>query len=167
VAAVGQQRADRIMANIVRMTYDGKSLPTDLAKWRPRFLLEAIPEILETKKAHYRLFREAFPGIEIRSVTSGFRVRSWSGRGASGLSARSEQGLEVVEQQPSSITQLLWALGLIPIPVSDDWSFVLDVLFCGLMLAGLRCHRATNMPFWKIDKYVRSRWGRTRSGPTT
>ena len=53
------------------------------------------------------------------------------------------------------ITQLLWALGLIPIPVSDDWSFVLDVLFCGVTLAGLRYHRATNMPFWKIDKYVR------------
>ena len=47
------------------------------------------------------------------------------------------------------------ALGLVPVPVSDDWSFVLDVLFCGITLAGLRCHRATNMPFWKIDKYVR------------
>src|SRR5512137_1748156 len=46
VEAVGQERADRIMGNIVRMTYDGKGLPADLKKWRPRFLLEAIPEIL-------------------------------------------------------------------------------------------------------------------------
>jgi len=62
---------------------------------------------------------------------------------------------EVVEEETSPITQLLWALGLIPVPVSDDWSFVLDVLFCGVTLAGLRYHRATNMPFWKIDKYIR------------
>ena len=72
VEAIGQQRADRVMGNIVRMTYDGTSLPADLKRWRPCFLLEAIPEILEVKKAHYKVFREAFPGIEIRSVTSGF-----------------------------------------------------------------------------------------------
>ena len=28
--------------------------------------------------------------------------------------------------------------GLIPVAVSDHWSFVLDVLFCGVTLAGLR-----------------------------
>ena len=39
VEAVGQQRADRIMGDIVRMTYDGTSLPADLKKWRPCFLL--------------------------------------------------------------------------------------------------------------------------------
>ena len=39
---------------------------------------------------------------------------------------------EIVEREPSPITQLLWSLGLIPVPVSDDWSFVLDVLFCGV-----------------------------------
>jgi enoyl-CoA hydratase/carnithine racemase len=50
-------------------------------------------------------------------------------------------------------------LGLIPIPVSDHWSFVLDVLFCGLTLAGTRYHHASNMPFWKIDKYVRQLLG--------
>jgi enoyl-CoA hydratase/carnithine racemase len=44
---------------------------------------------------------------------------------------------------------------MIPMSVSDNWSFVLDVLFCGITLAGLRYHHATNMPFWKIDKYVR------------
>jgi enoyl-CoA hydratase/carnithine racemase/3-hydroxyacyl-CoA dehydrogenase len=156
VEAIGQERADRVMGNIVRMTYDGRSLPADLKRWRPRFLLEAVPEILEVKKAHYRLFREAFPGIEIRSVTSGFPA-SELGVGVAHPAFPHEVNKvwEVVEEQTSSVTQLLWALGLIPVPVSDDWSFVLDVLFCGVTLAGLRYHRAANMPFWKIDKYVR------------
>ena len=44
---------------------------------------------------------------------------------------------------------------MVPVPVSDDWSFVLDVLFCGITLAGLRYHQATNMPFWKVDKFIR------------
>jgi enoyl-CoA hydratase/carnithine racemase len=46
-------------------------------------------------------------------------------------------------------------MGLIPIPVGDYWSFILDVLFCGITLAATRYHRASNMPFWKVDKYVR------------
>jgi enoyl-CoA hydratase len=156
VEAVGKQRADRIMGNIVRMTYDGNTLPADLKNWRPRFLLEAIPEILEIKKAHYKLFQEAFPGIAIRSVTSGF-PSSELGVGVAHPAFPHEINKiwEVVEEETSPVTQLLWALGLIPVPVSDDWSFVLDVLFCGATLAGLRYHRATNMPFWKIDKYVR------------
>ena len=45
---------------------------------------------------------------------------------------------EIVEPEPSAATQLLWTLGMIPVPVSDDWSFVLDVLFCGLTQAALR-----------------------------
>ncbi|HYW78887.1 MAG TPA: hypothetical protein VE890_04885, partial [Thermoguttaceae bacterium] len=156
VEAVGRERADRIMGNIVRMTYDGNSLPADLEKWRPRFLLEAIPEILEVKKAHYKIFQEAFPGIEIRSVTSGF-PSSELGVGVAHPAFPHELNKvwEIVEQETSPVTQLMWALGLVPVPVSDDWSFVLDVLFCGVTLAGLRYHRATNMPFWKIDKYVR------------
>lgn len=156
VAAVGQERADRIMGNIVRMTYDGTSLPADLGKYRPRFLLEAIPEILEIKKAHYRLFRESFPEIGIRSVTSGF-PSSELGVGVAhpAFPHETNKVWEVVDKENSSVTRLLWALGMIPIPVSDHWSFVLDVLFCGTTLAGLRYHRATNMPFWKIDKYVR------------
>ncbi len=162
VEAVGQERADRIMASIVRMTYDGKSLPADLfgKNWRPRFLLEAIPEILEVKKAHYKMFREAFPGIEIRSVTSGF-PSSELGVGVAHPAFPHEINTvwAVVEEKTSSITQLLWALGLVPVPVSDDWSFVLDVLFCGVTLTGLRYHRATNMPFWKIDKYIRKSVG--------
>jgi enoyl-CoA hydratase/carnithine racemase len=44
-------------------------------------------------------------------------------------------------------------------PVSDNWSFVLDVLFCGLTLAALRYARASNMPYWKVDKYVRRTLG--------
>ncbi|NQT35923.1 MAG: hypothetical protein HQ581_00450 [Planctomycetes bacterium] len=156
VEAFGKERADRVMGNIVRMTYDGNSLPADLKNARPRFLLEAIPEILEIKKAHYKIFREAFPGIEIRSVTSGF-PSSELGVGVAHPAFPHEinKVWEVVEEETSPITQLLWALGLIPVPVSDDWSFVLDVLFCGVTLAGLRYHRATNMPFWKIDKYIR------------
>jgi len=156
VDAVGKERADRIMGNIVRMTYDGTSLPADLKNWRPCFLLEAIPEVLDVKKAHYKIFREAFPGIEIRSVTSGF-PSSELGVGVAHPAFPHEinKVWEVVEEETSSITQLLWALGLVPVPVSDDWSFVLDVLFCGVTLAGLRYHRATNMPFWKIDKFVR------------
>ncbi len=156
VQAVGKERADRVMGNIVRMTYDGNTLPADLKNWRPCFLLEAIPEILDIKKAHYKLFQEAFPGIAIRSVTSGFPA-SELGVGVAHPAFPHELNKvwEVVEDETSPVTQLMWALGLIPVPVSDDWSFVLDVLFCGVTLAGLRCHRATNMPFWKIDKYVR------------
>ena len=156
VEAVGRERADRIMGNIVRMTYDGNSLPADLAKWSPRFLLEAIPEILQTKKDHYKIFQDAFPGIEIRSVTSGFPA-SELGVGVAHPAFPHEinKVWEIVEGETSAVTQLLWALGLVPVPVSDHWSFVLDVLFCGITLAGLRYHRATNMPFWKIDKYVR------------
>jgi enoyl-CoA hydratase/carnithine racemase/3-hydroxyacyl-CoA dehydrogenase len=160
VEAVGRERADKIMGNIVRMTYDGTTLPANLGDCRPRFLLEAIPEILQIKKAHYRVFREAFPEIEIRSVTSGF-PSSELGVGVAHPAFPHEinKVWEVVEQRTSPFTQLLWSLGLIPVPVSDNWSFVLDVLFCGLMLAGLRYHRATNMPFWKIDKCVRKSVG--------
>ncbi|MFH1919290.1 MAG: hypothetical protein ABIP48_05310 [Planctomycetota bacterium] len=156
VEAVGKERADRVMVNIVRMTYDGTSLPEALKNLRPRFLLEAIPEVLEVKRAHYKIFREAFPGIEIRSVTSGF-PSSELGVGVAHPAFPHEVNKvwEIVEDETSSVTQLLWALGLVPVPVSDDWSFVLDVLFCGLTLAGLRYHRATNMPFWRIDKYIR------------
>ncbi len=156
VQGVGKERADRIMGNIIRMTYDGKTLPEELKNWRPRFLLEAIPEILEIKKAHYKLFQDEFPGIAIRSVTSGFPA-SELGVGVAHPAFPHEINKiwEIVEDETSPVTQLMWALGLVPVPVSDDWSFVLDVLFCGITLAGLRCHRATNMPFWKIDKYVR------------
>jgi enoyl-CoA hydratase/carnithine racemase len=62
---------------------------------------------------------------------------------------------ETVEPEASDVTKLLWALGLIPMPVGDHWSFVLDVLFCGLTGAASRYHEASNMPFWKSDKYVR------------
>lgn len=154
--AFGPADAGKIMENIVRFSYDGTSLPAGITQYRPRFLLEAIPEILEIKKSHYKLFRAAFPEIEIRSVTSGF-PRSELGVGIAHPAFPHEINKiwEIVEPEPSSITHLLLALGMIPIPVSDDWSFVLDVLFCGLTLAGLRCHEATNMPFWKLDKYIR------------
>jgi len=156
VQAFGRGEADAVMASIIRMSYDGKSLPEELKELRPRFLLEAIPEILEVKKAHYRIFRDAFPDIAIRSVTSGFPSSELGVAIAHpAFPHEINKVWEVVEPEPSAVTQLLWALGLIPIPVSDHWSFVLDVLFCGVTLAGLRYHEASNMPFWKIDKLVR------------
>jgi enoyl-CoA hydratase/carnithine racemase len=156
VQAFGREGADRIMSGIVRLTYDGRTLPAELAALRPRFLLEAIPEILEAKQAHYRMMREAFPDLEIRSVTSGF-PSSELGVGIAHPAFPHEinKVYETVEPAPSDVTRLLWSLGLIPVPVSDHWSFVLDVLFCGVTLAGLRHHRRTNMPFWKIDKLTR------------
>ncbi|NIN73073.1 MAG: hypothetical protein GTO46_14325, partial [Gemmatimonadetes bacterium] len=74
--------------------------------------LEAIPEILELKKAHYRIFREAFPEIEIRSVTSGF-PSSELGVGIAHPAFPHEinKVWEVVEPEPSEITQMFWALG--------------------------------------------------------
>jgi enoyl-CoA hydratase/carnithine racemase/3-hydroxyacyl-CoA dehydrogenase len=156
VQAFGREGAARIMSNVVRLTYDGKTLPPELGALRPRLLLEAIPEILEVKKAHYEIFRRQFLGVEIRSVTSGFPSRAL-GVGIAHPSFPHEinKVWEIVEPAPSAVTRLLWSLGMIPMPVSDHWSFILDVLFCGITLAGLRIHRATNMPFWKIDKLVR------------
>jgi enoyl-CoA hydratase/carnithine racemase len=160
VRAFGSEGAGKIMANTIRLAYDGVHLPAELKDLRPSYLLEAIPEILELKKAHYKLFRDAFPGIEIRSVTSGF-PSSELGVGIAHPAFPHEinKVWEVVEPEPSAITQLHWALGLIPIQVSDHWSFVLDVLFCGLMAAGTRYHHASNMPYWKIDKYIRQLLG--------
>jgi enoyl-CoA hydratase/carnithine racemase len=66
---------------------------------------------------------------------------------------------EMIEEKPSDITKLFWSLGMIPMQMSDNWSFVLDVLFCGLTLSATRYHESSNMPFWKIDKYVRKLLG--------
>jgi enoyl-CoA hydratase/carnithine racemase len=160
VRAFGVDRAAAIMGNVIRLAYDGSHLPSQLDALSPRFLLEAVPEDLEIKRAHYEVFRRAFPGIEIRSVTSGF-PQSELGVGVAHPAFPHEinKVFEIVEPEPSEITQLLWALGLIPITVSDHWSFVLDVLFCGLTLAATRFHEATNMPYWKVDKFVRRRLG--------
>jgi len=160
VNAFGKKNADKVMSNVIRLNYDGKNLPSELKELQPRFLLEAIPEILDIKKAHYDLFRINFPGIEIRSVTSGF-PSSELGVGIAHPAFPHEINKiwEIVEPEPSDITKLLWSLGMIPMPVSDNWSFVLDVLFCGITLAGLRYHHTTNMPFWKIDKFVRKFFG--------
>ncbi len=154
--AFGPEGANSIMGNIIRLSYDGTSLPRQLQRLQPSFLLEAIPEILDIKRAHYQVFKESFPDIEIRSVTSGF-PSSKLGVGIAHPAFPHEINKlwEVVEPEPSAITKLLWSLGLIPVPVSDHWSFVLDVLFCGVTLAGLRFHHAANMPFWKIDKFIR------------
>lgn len=156
VRAFGRTGADAVMQNIVRLSYDGLTLPDDLARYRPRFLLEAIPEVLGIKRAHYSMFRKRFPEIAIRSVTSGF-PSSELGVGIAHPAFPHEinKVWEIVESEPSDVTRLLWSLGMIPMPVSDHWSFVLDVLFCGLTLAGLRYHDASNMPFWKIDKHLR------------
>ncbi len=160
VRAFGREGASRVMENVIQMSYDGMHLPPRIKEYTPRFLLEAIPEILDIKKAHYKIFRADFPEIEIRSVTSGF-PRSQLGVGIAHPAFPHEINKiwEIVEPEPSPITHLFWALGMIPVPVSDDWSFVLDVLFCGLTLAGTRYHHASNMPFWKIDKFIRKALG--------
>ena len=160
VQAFGRAGADQIMANIVRLTYDGKTLPAELEALQPRFLLEAIPEVLEIKKAHYALFRNSFPTVEIRSVTSGFPMSELGvGIAHPAFPHEINKVWEIVEPAPSKSTQLLWALGLMPLPVGDRWSFILDVLFCGITLAGLRIHRDTNMPYWKVDKLIRQMVG--------
>jgi 3-hydroxyacyl-CoA dehydrogenase len=152
----GARQAGEIMANIVRFNYDGSSLPEGLKQYQPKFLLEAIPEILPLKKSHYELMRKAYPGCEIRSVTSGFPSAELGvGILHPSFPHQINKVWEVVEDAPSDITHLFWAMGLVPIPVGDYWSFILDVLFCGITQAAIRYHRATNMPFWKIDKFVR------------
>ena len=156
VRAFGRDRAAEIMGNVVQLTYDGKSLPDELKQLNPKFLLEAIPEILDVKRAHYETFRATFPDIEIRSVTSGF-PSSELGVGISHPAFPHEINkiFEVVEEKPSDITRLMWSLGLIPLEVSDNWAFVLDVLFCGITNAAIQYHQVSNMPYWKIDKFVR------------
>jgi enoyl-CoA hydratase/carnithine racemase/3-hydroxyacyl-CoA dehydrogenase len=156
VGSFGKAAAEKVMGGIVRLTYDGRTLPPELGALRPRFLLEAVPEILDIKRAHYAVFRDSFPDLEIRSVTSGF-PSSELGVGIAHPAFPHEinKVFEIVEDEPSDITKLLWSLGLIPLPVGDQWSFILDVLFCGVTLAGLRYHRTTNMPYWKIDKLTR------------
>jgi enoyl-CoA hydratase/carnithine racemase len=158
--AFGKAGANKIMENVIRLNYDGRALPSQLKKYQPRFLLEAIPEILEIKKSHYEVFRADFPGIEIRSVTSGFPgFQLGVGIAHPAFPHEINKIFEIVEPEPSAVTHLLWAMGLMPIPVSDNWSFVLDVLFCGLTLTGIRYHRNCNMPYWKIDKYIRKLLG--------
>lgn len=156
VRAFGRDGANDIMKNIIQLTYDGKSLPETLKSYNPKFLLEAIPEQLELKKVHYQLFKKEFPGIHIWSVTSGFPSKQLGVDIAHpAFPHEINKVFEIVEKQPSVQTQLLWSLGLIPMQMSDDWSFVLDVFFCGLMLASLQYQEKSNMPYWKADKYVR------------
>lgn len=160
VRAFGKGNANEIMGNVIRLTYDGKSLPAALAAYKPRFLLEAIPEILEIKKNHFEMFRAQFPDIEIKSVTSGFPSKELGvGIAHPAFPHEINKMWEIVESETSNSTKLLWALGMIPMKVSDDWAFVLDVLFCGLTLAATRYSDATNMPFWKTDKFVRKYMG--------
>lgn len=153
--AFGEERAGRILAGLTQFTYDGKSLPKALDGLKPKVLLEAIPEILSVKQAHYALFRERFPGIDIHSVTSGFpSARLGVSIAHPAFPHEVNKVFEVVGSD-SKFSHLLWALGLIPMRVSDHWSFVLDVLFCGLTNAATRYQRFTNTPAWKVDKLTR------------
>jgi len=160
VRAFGKGNANKVMGNIIKYYYDGKNLPKGLAAHNPKFLLEAIPEILEIKKEHYKTFRDNFPDIDIWSVTSGF-PGSQLGVGIAHPAFPHEVNKiwEIVEPTPSASSKLLWALGLIPMQVGDNWAFVLDVFFCGLTGAGARFNEATNMPYWKVDKYIRKYLG--------
>lgn len=156
IGSFGKNKADEIMSNVIRFNYDGKKIPQQLKKFNPKVLIEAIPEILEIKKLHYKTFKEVYPELEIRSVTSGFPATELGvGITHPAFPHQINKVWEVVEKEPSKFTKLLWVLGLLPMPVNDNWSFVLDVLFCGLTLAGIRYHDSSNMPYWKIDKYVR------------
>jgi enoyl-CoA hydratase/carnithine racemase len=158
--AFGDAQASAIMSGIIRMHYDGMNLPSSMRKFNPRFVLEAIPEVLHIKRAHYDMWRKAYPGIELRSVTSGFPSKELGvGILHPSFPHQINKLWEVIEEKPSRITQMLWALGLIPLQVGDYWSFVLDVLFCGVTLAAIRYHGATNMPYFKVDKYVRRMLG--------
>lgn len=152
----GPAKAAEIMSNVIQLTYDGKRVPPLLKSLNPKFVLEAIPEILPLKRSHYAMLRENFPGMEIRSVTSGFPSKELGvGILHPSFPHQINKVWEVVEDSPSDITKLIWAMGLQPVPVGDHWSFILDVLFCGVTLAAIRYHEATNMPYWKLDKYVR------------
>ena len=166
--AFGRERAAAIATNVIKLSYDGNRLPSKLDALGPRFLLEAIPEILPVKRAHYEVFRAAFPEIEIRSVTSGF-PQSELGVGIAHPAFPHEinKVFETVEPEPSEITHLLWALGLIPIRVSDHWSFVLDVLFCGLTLAALRYHGPATCRSGRSTSTSAACSARTRSAHTT
>jgi len=156
IRSFGPAGAAAIAANIVQMTYDGRRLPATLTRFNPRFVLEAIPEVLAIKRAHYALWREVYPEITIRSVTSGFPSRELGvGVFHPSFPHPINKVWEVVEDSPSDAARLLWALGLVPVPVGDYWSFILDVLFCGVTLAALRFQEAANMPAWKVDKLVR------------
>jgi enoyl-CoA hydratase/carnithine racemase/3-hydroxyacyl-CoA dehydrogenase len=160
VGSFGRQEADEIFSNVTRVFYDGKNLPPSLLSMHPRVLIEAIPEILKVKKEHYALFRKAFPEIQIFSVTSGFpSSETGVGTGHPSFPHHINKVWEMVEQEPSDWTKLLWSIGLIPLRVADRWSFVLDVIFCGLMLAALRYYEAKRMPFPAIDKLVRELLG--------
>lgn len=155
-ASFGTEGANIIMRNVIKLNYDGKTLPDTLKIYNPKFLLEAIPEKLELKKAHYELFRKEFPSIHIWSVTSGFPAKELGvGIAHPAFPHEVNKIFEIVEDKPSAHTQLLWAMGLIPMQVSDDWSFVLDVFFCGLLQASIQFCNRTNTPYWKADKYIR------------
>lgn len=159
-SSFGKSQADDIMSNVIRLNYDGKKLPSILKGLKPAFLLEAIPEILSVKKAHYQVFKENFENIEIRSVTSGFPASELGvGIAHPAFPHQINKIWEIVEQEPSDITKLFWALGMVPLRMQDNWAFVLDVIFCGLTLSCLRYNQASNMPYWKIDKYVRKYMG--------
>ncbi|MBP8725776.1 MAG: hypothetical protein KBF37_05385 [Saprospiraceae bacterium] len=154
--AFGADQSAEIAKSIIQLNYDGKSLPSALKIYKPKFLLEAIPEKLELKKAHYALFRREYPDILIWSVTSGFPSEQLGVDIAHpAFPHEINKIFEIVEKKPGPTSALLWALGLIPVEVSDHWSFVLDVFFCGLMQASIRSSSMKNMPYWKTDKYIR------------
>jgi enoyl-CoA hydratase/carnithine racemase len=156
IRSFGRDKAHDVMSNIVRITYDGKRLPAHLGHFKPRMLLEAIPEILPLKRAHFDMFRAAYPGIEIRSVTSGFPSAELGvGIAHPAFPHEINKIWECVEGPEAPFAKLAWALGMIPLPVADQWSFVLDVLFCGLTKAAARYNETSNMPAWKVDKHVR------------
>jgi len=156
VNALGERRAREVVSNITRLTYGGKNLPTMLRAMKPGVAIECLPEVLEVKREHYAMLREAFPGIGIHSVTSGI-LSSKLGAGIAhpAFPHPINKVWEIINDD-LTFAQLLWSLGMVPMPMEDRWSFVLDVLFCGLTKVVLDYSEMTNMPPCKVDKYVRA-----------
>ena len=58
VRAFGAERAAAIAGNVIRLAYDGTTLPPMLQSLNPRFLLEAVPENLAIKSLAVLPLRE-------------------------------------------------------------------------------------------------------------
>ena len=157
VKAFGREEADRILAGVVRMSYDGgdaaaaaRGLPACASCSR------RSPRCSSSSRRHYATFRDAFPGIEIRSVTSGFPSRELGVPVAHpAFPHEINKVWETVEAGPSAVTQMLWALGLVPVPVARRLVVRARRALLRPHPRRPRLHRATNMPFWKVDKLVR------------
>ena len=115
------------------------------------------PRSSSIKKAHYEIFRAAFPEIEIRSVTSGF-PQSELGVGIAHPAFPHEinKVWEIVEPEPSDDHPA--AVGPRPDPDAGRATTGRSSSTCCSAASPWprpATTEATNMPFWKVDKFVR------------